>query len=240
MPTVARSGSGPSGAGKARCMTSALPDPARAAGRLLAVPLGALARARRGKPMHPRGAVFTARLQRTGSRPTWGVRWLDEPGDDEAVVRISRGVGLPAALPDLLGLAVRLPGPGGRPVDLLLSSSRTGRLTRFAPQLRRDSGGGYCSLMTYRSPGGTVVLGALPRFGPWRAFARLDLTTPADPLDPDVRFDAILHAPPGLVADGPMARLREPAYAAARGGRTAAGRRPAEPPTTGRRPQPST
>jgi hypothetical protein len=102
--------------------------------------------------------------------------------------------------------------------------------------------------MTFRSAGGTVVLGALPArdgvpsepvplardvaarplaftlaaatpFGPWRPFARLELTTPADPLDPDVRFDAILNAPPGLVAEGPMARLREPSYAAAREGR---------------------
>jgi hypothetical protein len=250
-------------------MSSVLPDPFRAAGRLLAVPFGALARARHGKSLHPRGAVFTGRLERTGSRPRWGVPWLDEPGEDDAVVRLSRGAGLPAPLPDLLGLAIRVPGPEGRPVDLLLSSTGTGRLTRYLPQPRRDTAGGYCSLMTFRSPGGTVVLGALPEqdsvpsepeplagevaarplaftlaaaspFGQWRPFARLELTTPADELDPDVRFDGMLHAPPGLVADGPMARLREPSYAAAREGRTKAGVRPAGPVADERRDQPST
>jgi hypothetical protein len=173
------------------------------------------------------------------------VPWLDEPGEDDAVVRLSRGAGLPAPLPDLLGLAIRLPGPAGRPVDLLLSSTGTGQVTRYLPAFRRDTAGGYCSLMTFRTAAGTVVLGALPDrdgvpsepgplaadvaarplvfrlaaappFGPWRPFGRLELTAPADPLDPDVRFDAILNAPPGLGADGPMARLREPSYAAAR------------------------
>jgi hypothetical protein len=46
------------------------------------------------------------------------------------------------------------------------------------------------------------------------------VTTPAAPADPDVRFDAVQHPPPGLVPDGPMARFRAPAYAAAREGRT--------------------
>jgi hypothetical protein len=220
-------------------------DPARTVGRVLAVPLGALARHRHGKPMHPRGAVLGGRLVRSGSRPPWGVPWLDESGEDDVVVRLSRGAGLPAALPDLLGLAVRVPGPDGRPVDLLLSSTGTGPLTRFLAQPRRDAAGGYCSLMGYRTPAGTVVLGALPErsgvpsgpppataaaarrspaftlaaasgFGPWRPFARLVLGEPADPLDPGIRFDAMLNPPPGLVADGPVARLREPAYARAR------------------------
>jgi hypothetical protein len=40
------------------------------------------------------------------------------------------------------------------------------------------------------------------------------------PLDPDVRFDAVAHPPPGLVPDGPMARFRAPAYARARAARS--------------------
>ena len=40
-------------------------DLLRTAGRAVAVPLGALARRRRGKPMHPRGAVLDAVLGRT-------------------------------------------------------------------------------------------------------------------------------------------------------------------------------
>lgn len=52
--------------------------------------------------------------------------------------------------------------------------------------------------------------------GPWVPFARLTLSAPADPLDPGIRFDAVLNPPPGLIPDGPMARFRAPAYANAR------------------------
>src|SRR5829696_1890569 len=97
-------------------------DLARLAGRAVAVPLGAVARRRSGRPMHPRGAVFDAVLDRTGSEPPWGVPWLDATARDAVVVRLSRGAGLPEPLPDLLGLAVRIPGDGG-PVDLLLTTT---------------------------------------------------------------------------------------------------------------------
>lgn len=222
-------------------------DVSRLVGRLVAVPLGALARWRRGKPMHPRGAVFDAVLQRFGAaqgEEPWGVPWLDEEGEDAAVVRLSRGAGLPAPLPDLLGLAVRLPGPGAAPVDLLLTTTGRGPLGRLVPVPRRDTAAVYSSIMAYRSDAGPVRLAAFPEaarvpsdpaplagtvaenglaftlavahgLGAWRPFARLMLTGPVAPLDPDVRFDAVRHPPPGLVADGPMARFRAPAYATA-------------------------
>ena len=44
-------------------------DLPRRAGDVVAVPLGALARWRSGKPMHPRGAVFDAELERWGCTP---------------------------------------------------------------------------------------------------------------------------------------------------------------------------
>jgi hypothetical protein len=163
------------------------------------------------------------------------------------VVRFSRGAGLPAPLPDLLGLAVRLP-DGDRPVDLLLSSTGRGRWTRYVPVPRADAAATYSSIMGYRSPAGTLRLAAVPETpehlpsdpepvaaeapgaaftllvargpGDWLPFARLGLGAPAAELDPDVRFDAVRNPPPGLVADGPMARFRAPAYAAAREGRS--------------------
>jgi hypothetical protein len=52
--------------------------------------------------------------------------------------------------------------------------------------------------------------------GRWWPFARLTVTAPVHPRHPDLRFDAVLHPPPGLVADGPLARFRRPAYASAR------------------------
>lgn len=81
----------------------------RGAGRLVAVPLAALARWRRGKPMHPRGAVFDAVLDRQGAQPPVGVPFLDEAGRDDVVVRLSRGAG-----PLRLGA---LPTTGGVPSD---------------------------------------------------------------------------------------------------------------------------
>ena len=217
------------------------------AGRLVAVPLAGIARWRGGKPMHPRGAVFDAVLERQGGG--WGVPWLDARTTDQAVVRLSRGAGLPAPAPDLLGLAIRLPGDGA-PIDLLLTTTGRGRLTRLVPVPRRDTAAVYSSIMGYRSDAGSLRLAAFPEaddvpsdpqplaaavsrdglrltlaacqgLGPWRPFARLTLREPLDSLDPDVRFDAVQNPPPGLVPDGPMARFRAPAYARARAARKA-------------------
>ena len=230
-------------------------DLPRTAGRAVAVPLGALARRRRGKPMHPRGAVLDAVLERAGGPAGWGVPWLAGSGEQAALVRLSRGAGLPAPLPDLLGLAVRLPGTGTEgPVDLLMSSTGRGRLTRWVPALRQDAVAVYSSIMGYRSAAGPVFLVALPDpgtgpvtaepgpitaaaragrlaytlaaargAGEWQPFARLRLLAPVPEVDPDLRFDAVRNPPPGLVPDGPMARFRAPAYAAAREGRDSPG-----------------
>jgi hypothetical protein len=212
---------------------------ADAAGRVVAVPVAALTRIRRAKPMHPRGVVFAARLERRGLDT--GIAWLDTAGTEDALVRMSRGAGLPPPFPDLLGFALRV--AGARPVDLLLSSTGTGRWTRRVPVVRQDAATPYGSIMAYRSAVGPVWLSAVPQAtglpadrarlategpgtvvalsvagatGPWRQFATVTLGPPPHPADPPVHFDAVLNAPPGLSADGPMARFREPAYAAAR------------------------
>jgi hypothetical protein len=195
--------------------------------------------------------VFTAVLERHGGAagsPPWGVPWLDARKTEGAVVRVSRGVGVPAPLPDLLGLAIRLPSGTGAPIDLLLTTTGRGRLTRLLPTPRRDAAACYSSIMGYRSDAGVLRIAALPeddavpsepaslagtvaREGlsftlaaadgrcPWLPFGRLVLGEAGDPLDPDVRFDAVLNPPPGLVPDGPMARFRAPAYARARAAR---------------------
>jgi len=216
-------------------------DVAGVAGRTVAVPLAALARVRRAKPMHPVGVLFRARLERRGvARPT-GIGWLDSTGTDDVVVRLSRGAGLPARCPDLLGLALRV--PGEQPVDLLLSSTGSGRLTRQLPLLRRNAATTYGSVMSYRSsagpvwlagapqadelpsdrdrladafPGVVVVLSAAVARGRWQEFGRVTMGAATAPPDPPLHLDAVLHPPPGLVADGVLARFRRPAYAAAR------------------------
>jgi hypothetical protein len=206
--------------------------------------------------MHPRGAVFDAVLHRHDG-PAWGVPWLAATATDDAVARLSRGAGLPAPLPDVLGLAIRLPGgsSGQAPIDLLLTTTGRGALTRLVPLPRRDAAAFYSSIMAYRSDAGAVRVAAVPetdgvpsdpaeladrvaggdlRFtlvaarglGAWEPFGRLTLTDPVPALDPDVRFDAVRHPPPGLAPDGPMARFRAPAYAQARAGRARSQRRP--------------
>jgi len=219
-------------------------DLADLAGRVVAVPLGAIARRRGGKPMHPRGAVLDAVLERRGAVPSFGVPWLDEAAAEPVVVRLSRGAGLPAPLPDLLGLAIRLHGDQA-PVDLLLSSTGRGAWTRLVPVPRVDAEATYCSIMAYSSAAGPIRIAALPETSgissdpapvadaapdgglaftlaaavgreAWRPFARLRSTGAREPLDPAIRFDAVRNAPPGLTADGPMARFRRPAYATAR------------------------
>jgi hypothetical protein len=58
-------------------------------------------------------------------------------------------------------------------------------------------------------------------------FGRLTIADTVGAVDPELRFDAVRHPPPGLTADGPLARFRAPAYAAAQearaGSRAAAG-----------------
>ncbi|MGY1641034.1 phosphodiesterase [Geodermatophilus sp. SYSU D00703] len=226
-----------------------MPDLPLLTGRAVAVPLGALARWRAGKPMHPRGVVVDAVLERSGGPTGWEVSWLAARAEDPAVVRLSRSAGLPAPLPDVLGLALRVPGEDS-PVDLLLSSAGRGRLARRLTVPRRDAAAPYSSIMGYRSDAGTVLLAALPDpdtgplpsepgplaaavaarrptftlaaargSGEWHPFGRLRLLGPGDAVDPDLRFDAVRNPPPGLVPDGPMARFRAPAYAAARAAR---------------------
>jgi hypothetical protein len=207
-----------------------------AGGAVLGGVFGALARLRHGKPLHPHGTVYDAVLRRTGAPEPWGAEWLDAPGEDRALVRVSRAVGLPRPLPDVLGLALTFSGPAGDRHDLLLATTGLRPGARFVLLPRRDPFAvAYGSLLPYRAPRGLVLLAAVPvagvgagagasfrllaaaPAGRWRGFATLDLTGPAGPApDRPVRFDPVRHVLPGLAWPPALARLREPAYAAAR------------------------
>ena len=135
---------------------------ARAAGAALAVPFGAVARWR-GKPIHPHGVLARADLVRTGSDGArWGVPWLDEPGAESGVVRLSRSAGLPAPAPDVLGLALRIDA-GGTSHDLLLATTglRPGARHVLLPR-RHALRVAYGSLLPYDAAGRRVLLAALP------------------------------------------------------------------------------
>ena len=200
---------------------------ARGAGRVLEAGTQALATRRAPKPLHPRGTVWEAELVRTGSLLPTGVPWLDEPGTERAIVRVSAAVGLPHGWPDFQGLALRLPEHGD--ADILLASTGRGPLTRFLLRPVRSSGWHLVTtLLPYRGPEGPLLLAAAPAEpghhvllraegrGPWVAFAALRLLR-ASAEAPS--FDPILRPPPGLDNYDWVTRLRAPSYRAARGDR---------------------
>lgn len=219
-------------------------------GRALGGVLGVVSRVRPAdKPMHPRGVVLTGRLRRWGATsdaPT-GAAFLDEAGEDDVLVRFSRSVGLPAPLPDVDGLAIRVPldgadgaeGAGGaegveRPyADVLMSGAGRGRWSRYVlrPSLREQDGF-LSTLAPFRSPTGPVLLGARPHDetvwrlswarprSRWTAFADLHLE-PDPGRDLSMSFDATVRGPSGLDVYDLHRRLRAPAYRAARRARGA-------------------
>lgn len=201
---------------------------AHTAGGLLSSGVLALGAARdRTKPLHPEGQLRRATVTRTGGSARTGVAWLDEPGTDDALVRVSRGVGLPSVLPDVHGLAIRIR-PAAAAADLLLASTGMGRLTRFvlAPTWHGTSHP-LTTLLPYRSPRGALVIAARPEteqrlellwagaIGPWVPFGVLEL---GEPLGDDIRisFDPIVNVLPGLRQYRWVKQLREPAYWMAR------------------------
>lgn len=125
-----------------------------------------LSAVRRKRIFHPRGVTFEGTVTfhddnpfaRAAARAGDGSSAFQ--GEERALVRLSRGGGLPQALPDLLGLAIKLPDLGQ---DLLLVTSGESAVTRhlLLPAtgfLRRP----YSSVLPYELDGRTVVLGARP------------------------------------------------------------------------------
>jgi len=207
--------------------TQELASSAAGAGLAGAVRLVAAARPD-AKPLHPRGDVVTARLRRTGANPPTGSAWLDGSGSDEVLVRLSRAVGLPDGLPDIHGLAVRVPLEDGGHGDLLLATTGRSRLTRFVLTVGRTPWSRpLTTLLPYRTPTGPRLLASVARSetryelahaspgGAWHPFADLVLSSTAGP-DPLVSFDPVRNTLPGLDNYEWVRRLREPGYGTAR------------------------
>ncbi|GIJ24331.1 hypothetical protein Vlu01_49550 [Micromonospora lutea] len=112
--------------------------------------------------LHPAGRSFAGEVFVWGEsgQPT-GVRLLDRPGRYPAVVRLSKGTPTPGGWPDVLGLAVRIHHPTGRPFDLLVSSSCAAPGLRHLPLPRRGFTGTYSSIMSYRTGRRRLWLAAL-------------------------------------------------------------------------------
>lgn len=206
-----------------------------AGGDALGAVFGAVGRLRTtGRPLHPKGVSIRATVHRYGAGEIFGSPLLDESGTDEAVVRFSRSVGLPDTLPDIPGIAVRIAAPE-HSTDLLLTTSGTGVVGRFLFLPRRSrliAAHPYSTVLPYRTPSGPVVIGALPTdtddggvrialrvarpSGRWQDFAAVDVPDLDDVTDTDVTFDPVLNSAPGLEPYPWWAKLREPAYSAAR------------------------
>ncbi|MFI9008043.1 hypothetical protein ACIGNX_12500 [Actinosynnema sp. NPDC053489] len=203
----------------------------RAAPDLLENAFRALADARDAKAFHPRGRWFEGTLTTTFDPA------LPLPvGEVEVCGRLSKGVGTPGGLPDVLGLAFRLPGPW----DVLLSTCAAVVLPRPA---RTWTSARYGSVTPFRHGGRLVWLAAVPdrssrvrsaaladlpaelgftlEVGPsWRPVGRLV----ARPLDVDrdlPALDPVRNRPPDVdLAPAFLARARERAYRGSRRGRS--------------------
>lgn len=125
---------------------------------LTAQTMHALAERRGKRAFHPHGVGFSGHLRPAGINGH-GETALEREG--EAMVRLSRSLGLPEWLPDPCGLALRIPdahGPG-RHQDLLLASSGAGPITRHAVLPARGFlDRPYSTLLPYRLAGRLVVI----------------------------------------------------------------------------------
>jgi hypothetical protein len=182
------------------------------------------------KPLHPRGRVRHATLHRRGVEPPVGVPFLDMVATDAVLVRESRAVGLPRPLPDIHGLALRIPNPDGSHGDALFSTNGFGWLTRFLlVPTRTTYGRPMTTLLPYDTAAGPVLLGIhevgtntlelsfAVGEGAWRSFGELRLSEEEG--DEEVSFDPVRNTLPGLAQYAAVRRMREPAYDAARSSR---------------------
>ncbi|TNM37515.1 hypothetical protein FHP29_17020 [Nocardioides albidus] len=198
------------------------------AGRALASITSGIAALRPGeKPLHPDGEMYAGRLVRPGSDTPIGVPWIDENGEDDVTVRVSRAIGLPGRLPDVHGLAVRLHQGAGGDADLLLATTGWDPVTRHLLLPAWNAHSPLTCLLPYRSPVGPVVIGARPVDvrgyelcwasvgGEWHVLGDLTLEMPL-PDASEVDFDPVLNTVPGLEQYPWVERLREQSYATAR------------------------
>ena len=138
-----------------------------AAGYAVGLALAGLASVRRGKAVHPHGAVYEAELMIPSHRDALGhTELFGTRGRRPALVRFSRSLGLPRPLPDLLGMSLRLPDAYGtdRHQDFLMVTSVDAPVIHHLFVPARDvQQRPYSSSLPYRAGDETFLVGALPR-----------------------------------------------------------------------------
>ena len=217
---------------------------AHVAGLVLRAATAAVLRVRRPRPIHAHGLVLEGDIRWLSPRVRSGIAWIDRdaPSREPVVGRVSRSVGLPPRLPDVIGLALRVPAETG-PADLELATTGRGSFGRLLllPRLTA-SGARFGTLLPYRSGAGPVQVSArsdprrrlpaaLPDLqaevaaepwvlqlsfaigaGPWHPFAVVTLGARGNRDDGALRFDAVRHPLPGAGTYEWVRRLRQPSY----------------------------
>lgn len=140
---------------------SAGADPVRICASALATTARSLSRLRGKRIFHPHGVAFEGTLKPLATDT--GAAALEAEAPLEA--RLSRAIGFPEPLPELLGLAFRVPdafGPG-RHQDVLLASCGSSGVLRFAfLPARSFAERPYTTLLPYALGDEAVVLEATP------------------------------------------------------------------------------
>ena len=161
-------------------------------GRAVDVAVHAASAVRGERVIHAKGTAYDAELILLAGAETLAVPLVRGPLQRPVLVRLSRGAGLPDPLPDVLGLAIRIPDAdgAGHPQDLMLATGGGSPLARrlLIPRwdYRRST---YTSLISYEVGGRDLVVGALPHDGgfrlataeggaAWTPFAELRIAAP--------------------------------------------------------------
>ena len=144
---------------------------------LAAVALGAGTSALRGgrKAFHPEGCTFQARLEIDGREPL--AEGLLPQGKHPAVLRLSRGAGLPGGWPDVLGVALKVYVGEDDELDLLFNSSGSGAVGKYMIlPARRFFERPYSTILRYDYGDEHALVGLLPPAGPGPSLADLQRT----------------------------------------------------------------
>jgi hypothetical protein len=140
---------------------------AAAAGPAVAGGFYALAALRRRRSLHPTGVGYQGWLRvPDASPPRPGVPLFQAGATHPAILRFSRGAGLPEPLPDALGVAIKLPDAHSPGVDqdlLLTSSTDRPLLRRLLFPARSFARGAYSTALPYDLGSERVVLLLIPK-----------------------------------------------------------------------------
>lgn len=132
------------------------------AGRGFALLFRGIKTLRPQRPIHPEGVSLTGPLEKFPPGRRSGISWLDTPGTSQVQARLSRSIGLPGPLPDIVGLALRIPAEPGS-FDVLLASTGSSRASRFILTPHRfASEAAFTTIMPYQGSRGPVLLAARP------------------------------------------------------------------------------